>query len=173
MAHSSAEPSASVIFIADDRGWIDAVAQSVAQSVNRSAAGKESAMGSAAESVRALSWAEFDESSTLLAATGGIALAYLAPADVPLDWRLGHLCRMFPKGVVVELSQHLTAPDEQFFAYGFRKFVASAGKSDKRLLDWQELRRHSRCFEYQLTNYKAVPDWLNARFWAHPERFDL
>lgn len=169
MALSSAEPSAGVICIADDREWIDAITQSV----NGSAAGNSSATVSTAESVRALTWAEFDESSMQLAATAGIALAYLASTDVPLDWRLGHLCRTFPKGVVVELSQHLTAPDEQFFAYGFRKFVANAGKSDKWVPALQELRRDSRCFEYQLTNYKAVPDWLNARFWAHPERFHL
>ncbi|GGM07337.1 DUF6231 family protein [Pseudomonas asuensis] len=26
-------------------------------------------------------------------------------------------------------------------------------------------------FTYDLHDYKQVPDWLNARFWAHPERF--
>lgn len=25
---------------------------------------------------------------------------------------------------------------------------------------------------YDLDTYKAVPDWLNARFWAHPERWE-
>jgi len=28
-------------------------------------------------------------------------------------------------------------------------------------------------FTYQLHNYKSVPDWLNARFWANPERWKL
>lgn len=29
-----------------------------------------------------------------------------------------------------------------------------------------------RVHEYDLDTYKTVPDWLNARFWAHPERWD-
>jgi hypothetical protein len=26
-------------------------------------------------------------------------------------------------------------------------------------------------FHYDLDTYKTVPDWLNARYWAHPERW--
>lgn len=26
-------------------------------------------------------------------------------------------------------------------------------------------------YDYDLATYKSVPDWLNARFWAHPERW--
>ena len=26
-------------------------------------------------------------------------------------------------------------------------------------------------YDYDLDTYKTVPDWLNARFWAHPERW--
>ena len=26
-------------------------------------------------------------------------------------------------------------------------------------------------FTYDLREYKQVPDWLNAKFWANPERF--
>lgn len=29
-----------------------------------------------------------------------------------------------------------------------------------------------RLHEYDLDTYKTVPDWLNARFWAHPERWE-
>ncbi len=29
-----------------------------------------------------------------------------------------------------------------------------------------------RIHEYDLDTYKTVPDWLNARFWAHPERWE-
>ena len=28
-----------------------------------------------------------------------------------------------------------------------------------------------RIFHYDIDSYKTVPDWLNARFWAHPERW--
>ena len=29
-----------------------------------------------------------------------------------------------------------------------------------------------RIHSYDLDTYKTVPDWLNARFWAHPERWE-
>jgi hypothetical protein len=29
-----------------------------------------------------------------------------------------------------------------------------------------------RIHEYDLSTYKTIPDWLNARFWAHPERWE-
>lgn len=28
-------------------------------------------------------------------------------------------------------------------------------------------------YEYDLDTYKTVPDWLNARYWAHPERWKI
>ncbi|MDP1646304.1 MAG: DUF6231 family protein [Thiobacillus sp.] len=28
-----------------------------------------------------------------------------------------------------------------------------------------------RIYDYDLATYKMVPDWLNARYWAHPERW--
>lgn len=29
-----------------------------------------------------------------------------------------------------------------------------------------------RIHDYDIGTYKTVPDWLNARFWAHPERWE-
>lgn len=29
-----------------------------------------------------------------------------------------------------------------------------------------------RIYDYDLDTYKSVPDWLNSRFWAHPERWE-
>ncbi len=29
-----------------------------------------------------------------------------------------------------------------------------------------------RVYDFDLATYKMVPDWLNARFWAHPERWE-
>ena len=29
-----------------------------------------------------------------------------------------------------------------------------------------------RLYYYDLDTYKTVPDWLNARYWAHPERWE-
>ncbi len=30
----------------------------------------------------------------------------------------------------------------------------------------------TRVYDYDIGTYKTVPDWLNARFWAHPERWE-
>lgn len=30
----------------------------------------------------------------------------------------------------------------------------------------------TRLYEYDIDTYKTVPDWLNARYWAHPERWE-
>ncbi len=29
-----------------------------------------------------------------------------------------------------------------------------------------------RLYNYDIADYKTVPDWFNSRFWAHPERWD-
>ena len=51
-------------------------------------------------------------------------------------------------------------PVERFFAFGFRRaFVAI-----------EDGTRHA-LHEYRLADYKQPPDWLNARYWANPERF--
>lgn len=81
--------------------------------------------------------------------------------------QLGLACRTSPRLVLVEHSQdQITAellPDEQFFAFGFRRIGNST--------DISGLQTH--WYAYSLRDYKQSPKWLNARFWAHPERFDL
>ena len=39
-------------------------------------------------------------------------------------------------------------------------------------LSTQEAVEGMRLYYYDLDTYKTVPDWLNARFWAHPERWE-
>lgn len=79
-----------------------------------------------------------------------------------LDPQLGLAIRLFPEQLLV----HCSAPaigDERFFAFGFRRLNRSVSQSMS-LAD-------SRWYEYQMSRYKDVPDWLNARFWANPDRF--
>jgi len=80
---------------------------------------------------------------------------------------LGVACRASPGLVVVEHSSSSPATalygDEQFFAFGFRRIGQSSEVSELQ----------QRWYVYSLRDYKRSPDWLNARFWAHPERFDL
>ena len=82
------------------------------------------------------------------------------------DELLGTACRASPRLVIAEHSSHdeteQTVNDEQFFAFGFRLL----GRSE-------HAGGHSSWYAFSLSDYKQAPDWLNARFWAHPERFDL
>jgi len=51
--------------------------------------------------------------------------------------------------------------DADFRAFGFR-----------RLLSHTDAGRHWRLHEFSIDTYKTTPDWLNAKYWAHPQRFD-
>ncbi len=79
---------------------------------------------------------------------------------------LGLACRASPRLLLVEHttgdSDESLLDDEQFFAFGFRvvEKIDAGG-------------RRGVLYAYSLSDYKQAPDWLNARFWAHPERFDL
>ena len=95
-----------------------------------------------------------------------------------LERRLGAACRRFPGRLLVWQRDRIAdgagepgserdagaadpVPVERFFAFGFRRaFVAVEGGV-----------RHA-LHEYRLADYKQPPDWLNARYWANPERFD-
>lgn len=81
---------------------------------------------------------------------------------------IGTVCQRFPEQVLIEL-QH-SANDKSAaqafhldcFSLGFRHALQSAHDGTEYQL-----------YEYRLKNYKQAPDWLNSRFWAHPERFKL
>ena len=75
-----------------------------------------------------------------------------------LEQTLGDACRLFPHQLLVQLQKlpRDWTPDP-LFAFGFRQLKTSVG---------------SAVFEFRLSDYKAPPAWLNARFWANPERYE-
>jgi|GEM_PF-936173 len=75
-----------------------------------------------------------------------------------LEQTLGDACRLFPHQLLVQLQKLPSdwTPDP-LFAFGFRQLKTSVG---------------SAVFEFRLSDYKAPPAWLNARFWANPERYE-
>ena len=80
---------------------------------------------------------------------------------------LGRATLGFPHRVLAHCRQTESTASEishLFFSLGFRRlpFTMEMGDSGDTLC-W---------FEYRLSQYKSAPDWLNARFWANPERFD-
>ena len=79
---------------------------------------------------------------------------------------LGLACRASPalllvEHVAAESGQKLLT-DEQFFAFGFRVVEKTTKSGSQQAL-----------YAYSLSDYKQAPEWLNARFWAHPERFSV
>lgn len=92
-----------------------------------------------------------------------VALMGVELCGVELEQCLGKAVRLFPEKLVVHTLQP-EIPDAAFFALGFRRLDVqgqSAEEGDRR---W---------FEFRLSHYKLPPQWLNARFWANPERFEL
>lgn len=84
-----------------------------------------------------------------------------APSD-DIELLLGRAVRLFSTQLIV-YTRSTTLPDSVLFAFGFRKLEVEGLSSGEDSLRW---------FEYRLSHYKQPPDWLNARFWANPERFD-
>lgn len=96
-------------------------------------------------------------------AGASVAVFNIATSDTVFEQQIGQAVRAFPNRLII--YTHATdATDTLFFAFGFHKLNvvenASAGTE-------------SRWYEYRLSHYKQSPDWLNARFWANPERFQL
>ncbi|MEE9333601.1 MAG: DUF6231 family protein [Granulosicoccaceae bacterium] len=80
---------------------------------------------------------------------------------------LGTVCQRFPNQVLIELQHDINDKTAALefrqvcFAMGFRLALRSASDGSEYQL-----------YEYRLKNYKQAPDWLNSRFWAHPERYN-
>jgi len=82
-----------------------------------------------------------------------------ASADRDLAAELGQAVRRFPDRLIISVETN-EPDDAAFFAFGFRRLQLG----DQRSI---------RLFEYCLSEYKQAPDWLNARYWANPERYGL
>lgn len=95
----------------------------------------------------------------------------------------------FDLAIMVDCLEHLSKREGLELLGGIRNLNASriAVLADLSACDWKETdffalalqssERFQRgeqvltLFTYDLREYKQVPDWLNARFWANPENF--
>lgn len=97
-----------------------------------------------------------------------IGLADTEFGEPDTDILLGAACRDFPARLLVEVQCGSGDPERalqaatRLYAFGFRRLGRSSDAG-----------RPGIWYEFSLRDYKAAPDWLNARYWAHPERFDL
>jgi DNA-binding transcriptional LysR family regulator len=115
----------------------------------------------------------------------GTELARAAPGALPADLA----ARRFDLALVVDCLEHIPKRSGLELLGGIRNLNASriAVLADLQACKWQETdffslalqasERFARdeqiltLFTYDLHEYKQVPDWLNARFWANPENF--
>ena len=95
----------------------------------------------------------------------------------------------FDLAILVDCLEHLPKRDGLQLLGGIRNLNASrlAVLVDLDACDWQETDLYALAlqaserfqrdeqtlslFTYDLREYKQVPDWLNAKFWANPENF--
>lgn len=95
--------------------------------------------------------------------SASIAVLNIGPDQAALEQQIGKAVRAFPHRLIIYTKAQI-APDTVFFAFGFRKL---------NVLDSATADAQSRWYEFRLSHYKQPPDWLNARFWANPMRFNL
>ena len=111
--------------------------------------------------------------------------AYAAPGALPAELA----AQRFDLALVIDCLEHLPKREGLELLGGIRNLNASriAVLADLSACNWkdtdffslalQSSERFQRdeqvltLFTYDLREYKQVPDWLNARFWANPENF--
>ena len=114
-----------------------------------------------------------------------VHVSVAAPGPLPAELAT----QRFDLALVVDCLEHLPKPQGLTLLGGIRNLNASriAVLVDLGACDWKETdffslalqagERFQRdeqvltLFTYDLLDYKQVPDWLNARFWANPENF--
>ncbi|MCU1738797.1 MULTISPECIES: DUF6231 family protein [unclassified Pseudomonas] len=112
-------------------------------------------------------------------------VAFAEPGPLPAELA----ARRFDLALVVDCLEHLPKRDGRQLLGGIRNLNASRiavlvdmlasgwQDSDFFALALQNSERFARdeqvltLFTYDLKEYKQVPDWLNAKFWANPENF--
>ena len=82
-------------------------------------------------------------------------------------------------GLNVQQAQHLISQTRLYVAPRILLAVQSGCALDEDTfralgftLSATDTEDSMRIFYYDLDSYKTVPDWLNARYWAHPERWE-
>lgn len=118
-------------------------------------------------------------------ATRQLAAEVLPHAPVyPHDNRVGQPCALALgiealNGLDSQQAQHLVSQTRLYVAPRILLAVTADCALDEDtfralgfILSATDPTEKMRIHYYDLDTYKMVPDWLNARFWAHPERWE-
>lgn len=94
-----------------------------------------------------------------------VALLCFGAGEPDGDSALGMTCRLFPRRVLVRMpGKQPVMPASRFYAFGFHRVTLPGVASST---------EGAIVYEYCLADYKRPPDWLNARYWANPQRFGV
>lgn len=72
---------------------------------------------------------------------------------------LAHVRNFVAPCILVVANERVPLDKLAFLAMGYE----ALGRDDT---------ENTAIYRYDLATYKQVPDWLNARYWAHPERWE-
>ena len=129
--------------------------------------------------------ARFPALDAFAAAHPQASIDVAAPGPLPADLA----AKRYDLALLVDCLEHLEKRDGLQLLGGIRNLNASriAVLADKKASDWgdrdfyslalQAPERFQRdeqvldLFTYDVRDYKQVPDWLNAKFWANPQNF--
>lgn len=82
-------------------------------------------------------------------------------------------------GLDAQQAQHLISQTRLYIAPRILLAVQQGGALDEAtfralgfILSATDTTENRCIYGYDLATYKTVPDWLNARYWAHPERWE-
>ena len=125
------------------------------------------------ESVCALDAAAHRLAGSLLQDTPVIAHENLPDSPCALALGIDAL-----NGLDAQQAQHLISQARLYIAPRILLAVQSGCTLDEQMfralgftLSATDTAEDMRIYDYDLATYKVVPDWLNARYWAHPERW--
>jgi hypothetical protein len=128
---------------------------------------------------------EFPALEAFQAAHPQTMVALAAPAQLSAELA----AQRFDLALVVDCLEHLSKPEGLRLLGGIRNLNASriAVLTDPAASGWSDTDFYSlalqaterfkrdeqvlKLYTYDLREYKQVPDWLNAKFWANPENF--
>lgn len=97
------------------------------------------------------------------------------PSNTPCSIALGIQAL---SGLTAQSAQHLISQTRLYLAprlllveHADAALNAEAFRALGFTLSTHDAAENLNVYDYDLDTYKTVPDWLNARFWAHPERW--
>lgn len=97
-----------------------------------------------------------------------LALVMLDDWTADIQQGIVRLRDVLAKKVLIVCQQH----EHMLRALGFSQVLSPQTSHTSHTFQIAQGTQHSQVWQFNILNYKHVPDWLNAKYWANPENFD-